>query len=95
MQIRLGYVLWSHLAEDLTHGPVALTARRDRHKASPAPLRKTATRCPEHGRRPDTDVGRCSGDAHPLFREIKRFGDAPLALGAVPDRVLKLGTGVM
>jgi hypothetical protein len=40
-------------------------------------------------------MARCVGDAHPLFCEIKCFGDATLALGAVPDGVLHLGTGVM
>src|SRR5260370_709679 len=95
MQVRLRNVLWSYLAEDLGQGPVTLARRRGECKASPAALREPAIRCPQHGREPDAGVRRCAGDAHPAFRKLKRFGDAALALGAVPDGVLHPGTGMM
>jgi len=49
----------------------------------------------EHSREPDTSVGRCVGDAHPLLCELECFGDALLTLGAIPDGVLHLGAGVV
>src|SRR5215469_3805346 len=95
MEIYRRNVLGSDLTEDLSHGLVSLPGRRGQNQGPPATLRESAVRRPEHSREADASVPGSTLDDHALCREVERCSDTAFALGAVPNRVLHLGAGMV